>query len=356
MPSPIFRYPLDLTGINPDNLIVGESKPLIGSNTRVVAPTYAPFYSDSVRLYNALTNQLLIKGAQYDCVELIQDLTLRTAKEVCQLILLKDPSVVSIRYDYQCVGGPNQFDPSALAGLWSQAIQDNRPVSWGNVLNKPFSFPPSLHNHLVSELYGFEPLVVELERIRQAIALSNVPAFETLIDWVKTYTKETVSEQEIIQSQPVEKYVTFERLMFALNHLNFNAVKMDPLSGNYTNRVNQTFQLEFTNPPNVPLFWTIDHVTTDDTDFLSTSGIINVQNDKASFIVSMSGSKVDENQETFRVSVRKNSTTGPVLKQTNLMSIMAYEAPRTLDYMSSCCLYSVEDVDAEAYYVLGSLS
>lgn len=356
MPSPIIRYALDLTGINPDNLIVGEVKPMVGTVNRVLAPTYAPFYSESVRVYDALTNQQLTKDVQFKCVELIQDATLRTGKEVCQLILLTDQSVSSIRYDYQCMGGPNQFDPSVLLNLWTQATQDNRPVAWGNVLNKPYSYPPSLHNHLVSELYGFEPVVVELERIRNAIALSNVPAFESLIDWVKQYIKETVTEQEIIDSQPVQKYVTFERLMFALNQLNFNGVKLEPLSGTYTNRVNQTFNLEFTNPPNVPLFWTIDHITTDASDFLSTSGIVNVQNDRATFIVSMAGSLIDENEETFKISIRKNSITGPILKQTNILNLRAYEAPRSLDHFTSCCLYSVEDIDAESYYILGSVS
>lgn len=356
MPSPLYRYPLDLTGVNPDNLVVGESKPLMGTVTRVVAPTYGPFYSESVRVFNILTNQELVKDVQFKCVELMQDATLRTGKEICQIILLTDQSVPNIRYNYQTMGGLNQYDASGLNNLWLQSTQDNRPVHWENILNKPYAFPPSLHNHLVSDLYGFEPLVVELERIRQAISLSNIPAFEALIDWVKTYIRPTVTEQEISNSQPVDKYVTFERLMFALNQLNFNAISMEPMSASFSNRTNQTFQLKFTNPPTVPLFWTIDHISTNNSDFLSTSGLVNVQDDKAYFIVSMSGSNVDENEETFKVSIRKHSVTGPIIKQTNLFSIKAYQAPRIIDYLTTCCLASFEEVDAESYYVFSSYS
>jgi hypothetical protein len=208
---------------------------------------------------------------------------------------------------------------------------------------------------MFSELYGFEPLVMELERVRNAITLSNVPAFESLIDWVKLYIKPTVSEEEIRDSLPVQKYVTFEKLLYALDQLNFNGVKMSPLTGTFTNRSNQAFQLEFTNPPQVPLFWTIDHIETDSTDFLSDSGLVVVQDDRASFTISLSGSKVDETPESFKVSIRKNSITGPVLKQTQVMQIRAYEAPRTLDYFTACCIYNSE-ITAESMYVISSYS
>jgi hypothetical protein len=356
MPSPLIRYQLDPTGNNPDNLILGETKIAMGGPvTRVIAPTYAPFFSDSVKVYNSGTNQELVKNVQYKCVELLQDPTARYAKEICQIILILDPSVANLRYDYQALGGLNQFDPSVLVNLWTQATQDNRPVQWGNVLNKPISYPPSLHNHMFSELYGFEPLVMELERVRNAITLSNVPAFESLIDWVKLYIKPTVSEEEIRDSLPVQKYVTFEKLLYALDQLNFNGVKMSPLTGTFTNRSNQAFQLEFTNPPQVPLFWTIDHIETDSTDFLSDSGLVVVQDDRASFTISLSGSKVDETPESFKVSIRKNSITGPVLKQTQVMQIRAYEAPRTLDYFTACCIYNSE-ITAESMYVISSYS
>jgi ABC-type polysaccharide/polyol phosphate export permease len=68
--------------------------------------------------------------------------------------------------------------------MYETVLQDARPVAWENVLGKPLLFPPTTHLHNLEDVYGFEPIVGALERVRNAIILSDVPAFEALVDWV----------------------------------------------------------------------------------------------------------------------------------------------------------------------------
>lgn len=186
MPSPIIvRFPYDPTGVNPDNSIQGEIHSLTAHAVRAVAPTYGPFFTTSLQVYDNGTDQLLVKGTDYEAVEMLEDITLRLGKEVCNLILILNQAVsAAVRINYQVVGGLYQNSAAALINMYETVLQDNRPVAWENILNKPLLFPPTTHLHNLQDVYGFEPMVGALERVRNAIVLSDVPAFEALIDWV----------------------------------------------------------------------------------------------------------------------------------------------------------------------------
>ena len=185
MPVPILRYPLDTTGVNVNNAVIGELHTLTANNVRAIAPTYGPFFTESLVVFDAALNTTLSRGVDYQCVELLQDASLLTGKEVCCIILIKNPAVSNTaRINYQCLGAEYQNSAAAVISLYETVIQDNRPVDWANVINKPFEFNPALHNHLLEDIYGFQAVVSALERVRNAVILSDVPAFEFLIDWL----------------------------------------------------------------------------------------------------------------------------------------------------------------------------
>ena len=191
MPTNV-RFSYDATGINPDNLINGEVHALSLHSVRAVAPVYGPFFSASVQVFDNGTDQILTRGVDYQLVEMLEDITLRLGKEVCNLILILNTNVSSnVRLNYQVVGGMYQNDASSLINMYETVLLDNRPVAWENVLSKPLAFPPTTHLHNLQDVYGFEPLVGALERVRNAIVLSDIPAFEALIDWVSGLTADT---------------------------------------------------------------------------------------------------------------------------------------------------------------------
>lgn len=187
MPLPILRYPLDKTGKSPNNLVAGEVRSLASNYARAVAPVYGAFYSDSLEVYDHSTGRLLVKGVDYRCVEMVSAAVELSQKDVMMIVLILDQSVSDqVRLNYQCVGGEYQSDGSAIAQLYNTVMMDNRPVDWSNVLNKQHEYTPGIHTHLLEDVFGFDAVVAAIERLRNAVVLSDVPAFETLIDWVNS--------------------------------------------------------------------------------------------------------------------------------------------------------------------------
>ena len=62
MPDILARFDLDVTGTSVDNYISGEPHTLNTTPIRVVIPNYGAFFTESIEVRNATTNDLLTKG------------------------------------------------------------------------------------------------------------------------------------------------------------------------------------------------------------------------------------------------------------------------------------------------------
>ena len=132
------RYQLDKTGTNPDNIVIGELHILNGLPNRVLVPRYGAYYTESVSVYDNLTNLKLKKSEQFLCLELVQEATLRYGKEICTIILITDPNVSNdVSIDYQVVGGNYQSSVPNLITLYDAFINDDRPVTGLMLLINP---------------------------------------------------------------------------------------------------------------------------------------------------------------------------------------------------------------------------
>jgi hypothetical protein len=324
MSIPIFRYPVDLTGVNFNNLIADEEHTLVNLPNRAVIPMYAPYFTESVVVRDHITNALLVKGEQYQCLQLVEEATIKSGKEVCEVILITDPAVSNhVRITYQTIGGLYQRTSDAILAMYNTVINDNRPVDWSNVLNKPYNYPPSLHRHLFKDLVGFEPLIVELERLRNAIILSDVPAFEALIDWFSNRVP-----KEVIMIKP-SRFRVPRGASVTINLESVNIV--DPY--NY--------------------YWTIEHLSTTNNDFVANSGIVNLKTGFNNFRLLTKIPLIDAAAQEFKINIRKNSTTGQIIYTSGVVTLVAHNAPSYLDALFGCaCLYNPElAVDPETYFV-----
>ena len=90
-----FRYPLDKTGLSPDNKVVGEAHALPNRTVRAIAPNYGPFYTESLIVRDLATGLPLTYGTQFKATELDVFPTGRYGKEICGIILIEDQSVSS---------------------------------------------------------------------------------------------------------------------------------------------------------------------------------------------------------------------------------------------------------------------
>jgi hypothetical protein len=254
----------------------------------------------------------------------IKSLTIKSGKEVCEVILITDPAVSNhVRITYQTIGGLYQRTSDAILAMYNTVINDNRPVDWSNVLNKPYNYPPSLHRHLFKDLVGFEPLIVELERLRNAIILSDVPAFEALIDWFSNRVP-----KEVIMIKP-SRFRVPRGASVTINLESVNIV--DPY--NY--------------------YWTIEHLSTTNNDFVANSGIVNLKTGFNNFRLLTKIPLIDAAAQEFKINIRKNSTTGQIIYTSGVVTLVAHNAPSYLDALFGCaCLYNPElAVDPETYFV-----
>ena len=180
-PNNLIRLELDPTGTNPDNKIIDEPHTLSNNKVRSIAPRFTPFFAESVIVRDGAN--VLKRGIDYQIVELHQEATLKYGKEISSVILIINKNVSNEVYvTYQSLGGYYTYDNTAIENLYESVINDNRPIDWENVLNKPDAYPPTIHRHLLEDLYGFEPVVDYLERIKRAITLGQADILLELVN------------------------------------------------------------------------------------------------------------------------------------------------------------------------------
>lgn len=405
MPLPIVRYALDPTGVNLDNRVVGEVHTLSARSIRAVAPTYGAYYSESLRVYDHSTDTLLSRGTDYQCVELLQDASLRYGKEICLVVLILNSHVSNqVRLDYQVVGGHYTNDATGIVNLYETVIRDNRPVDWLNVLNRPTEYPPTLHNHLLTDIVGFGPVIAAIERVRNAIIVSDIPAYEALIEWVQielhklqqwiennyvsihqqffehigsednphNITAEqiglglvenlpVVTHEDVYRGDPVRKYVTHDMFAALIDFYMLNSsIRMTPSQLRVSEGRTIQVLVESTNVPNdTRYYWTIDHLTTDDEDFTLTSGIVTIHQDRAVLWTTLVIDDEYDPNETFRILLRRESPTGPVIASTGVIEVT--DVQREPDDLSR--LYMVVEsiydprirITAESFFFIRSL-
>lgn len=313
MSGVVQRYAEDPTGLNPDNLVSGEIHVLSDRPVRAVVPKYGMFFTKSLRLYDHGTMMPLVKGQDYTVPVINQEASLRFAEEIADVILITNTDVSSkVILTYQVLGGPYQNNISNIVEIYETWLNDKRGVDWiSGVFGKPAEYPVGLHPHHLEDLFGFESVNFMLERIAQAITMGNTAAFDDLIG---SLNRREVAESEIDISEPVSKFMTLRRLMYALDKFNFNTITLTP--DRYLTRrdIDLGFEMKATNMPSDPqLYWTIEHITTDNTDFLITSGTVKPLNGVARFSVKGKAATQPIENRKFRIHVRKDSPTGYIL-------------------------------------------
>lgn len=182
----VIKYPLDPSGTSPDNLIRGERHTMIRRNVRAIATTYGGYYADSLVVTDVATGQPLTAD-QFYAAEMYEQPTLEYGKMICSIVIIVDPGVSdNVDLSYQVLGGPYQNQQTALVQMLETLLTDDRPVSWGNIIDRPDRFPPAAHLHDAGDIYGFEYVVFELQRIREAILIGDEASHDELRRYMDT--------------------------------------------------------------------------------------------------------------------------------------------------------------------------
>lgn len=167
-------YKLDFTAKSPFNHIQLEyGKRQETKFQNLIIPLQAPFYMDTVEMYHA-DGSPMVFGEDYDFYGILAKLTAHTAKNVGLYIRLLKDEIKEYQVTYQCVGNFNKITDEILNMLRTIA-QDDRPVEWDNIENKPLWFIPDLHQHdYAYHFFGFADLAAQLLRTHEmASSFSN---------------------------------------------------------------------------------------------------------------------------------------------------------------------------------------
>ena len=206
-------FNLDPSGKNPDNLVLNEPHNLSSRPTRSIAPQHGAFFADSFVLRSGSTTWG-VRGQDYQIVELHQEATLKYGREICSVVLVLNTNIPSdVTISYQALGGPYAHNDKSIANLYQSVINDNRPIDWTNVFDKPSEFNPTIHRHLLDDIYGFEPIVDYLERIKRAITLGQTEVVLSIIDRALS----NFDYQELPKILPSTKMVQYDALLYFLS-------------------------------------------------------------------------------------------------------------------------------------------
>lgn len=252
MPYNQIPLELDITGKNINNKIVDEPHTLSNRPVRSIAPKLGPFFAESLQVKEGINT--LIRGTDYQIVELHQEATLKYGKEISSVILVINKNIGSnVTITYQALGGHYTYNSNAIANMYQSVINDNRPVNWTNIVNKPSEFNPTIHRHLLDDVFGFEPIVDHLERIKRAITLGQVNVVLEII-------KQILSEfkcKELPKILPNNKLVEYDALLYFLSRRKIlNNIWIDKKDCIWVKGTSVIIQIDTTGyPNNTTLYW-----------------------------------------------------------------------------------------------------
>lgn len=185
MATPIVKYPLDPTGLSPDNRVVGEVHKTINTLKRIIIPEHGPFYTESLRVYESASNRQLA-STDFVAVEYYVSASSMFGKDIRSVILITNPTITTneFKIDYQVLGGDFSYSSGVIKELYDSVMSDTRPVTWPDILDKPDRFNPASHLHDVGDVFGFEYLVNAIEALKRAILLGDTISHDEIFKYI----------------------------------------------------------------------------------------------------------------------------------------------------------------------------
>ena len=181
-------YALDLTGAKASNKIAGEVKTISKDADRVFIPTGGPFYTKTLKVWSGTT--LLKPLVDYVALELNREGTVDSGKEVCNVLYIKN-AANSFKLDYQVIGGQYADLTNELTALINATPIDKLNVlTWGSILNKPTTFPPTAHTHYPYEWRGYTQVIHLLEQLRQVVVAGDAASISSVYQYIENNVKD----------------------------------------------------------------------------------------------------------------------------------------------------------------------
>lgn len=183
MPIPdTYRYPLDTTGVHPDNLVRDEEHTLSGingDNYYVIFPRVGPFFQTGVVIRHPITDEPLEVGKDYIFTHTLEQLSIELNRNVSVSITLLDRTLNgTLVIEYQTLGGEYQIDQNLLLKELSEMVLFIDTRTFDEIYNTPEAYPSIDHTVDAEDLTGMSEVVEAVDRLTDAIS-GNYPGNHT---------------------------------------------------------------------------------------------------------------------------------------------------------------------------------
>jgi hypothetical protein len=196
-----YRYLLDTSGKNQNNRVEGEFHDLESRKYRSITPKYGLFFSKSASMMDAVTQKELIRNVDYVCIDTVAIPSMLCEQDVCSTIVVINPRVNSrVSLSYQCLGDGYEHNYSFIQTLLNELLQDDRPISWENVVNPPSEMNPASHYQTQDNTVGYEFLCSSLEMLRKSILMGDQVSHNSLFRYIDQRFSELTAMVDTEQS------------------------------------------------------------------------------------------------------------------------------------------------------------
>jgi hypothetical protein len=173
-------YPFDPTGQALTNKIAGEPQIITAENAgdyHFIVPKFAPYFMSSLKIvYKDTTGvqRILKKGVDwYESHEFV------SASRACAAPVFGSISFLNldlsgvVYLDYQTIGGNWTQNSQVIAGILADRIHNPRIVTWEQVTELPYAFPPIDHEWDLVDMVGAKEIVASLQEIEAALRFKS---------------------------------------------------------------------------------------------------------------------------------------------------------------------------------------
>lgn len=152
----LFKYKLDYTGKDPENLVLGEKHHVEhGPKNRLFAVDNGTYFSDSLKIRH--NNTYLTPWVDFKPIHYFPEASREVAADCTCFFKILDPNLEGdIFLEYQVVGDKYGHNSIALERILWSAVNDDRGVWWNNIEGLPTEWPPAPHIHDVLDFSGWE--------------------------------------------------------------------------------------------------------------------------------------------------------------------------------------------------------
>lgn len=175
--SNAIAYPFDPSGALASNRITAEHQTISPpelSEFHFIIPGATPFFAESMVVVHLPSQRTLVEGVDYVPSHYFHDASLACARPIYGSIIFLDSQLTgAVRMAYQTLGGDWTLNSAKIVEILSNKLTNPRRVTWEQVADLPYAFPPIDHDWHLDDMVGMSEIVDVLEGIRDALIASG---------------------------------------------------------------------------------------------------------------------------------------------------------------------------------------